>query len=238
MQTESLVLKTAHDSVWMVRRVQELHAATAAPLAETCDAQLLALLQPSTDMRYLLDAKFARTLFLADGVSVLPVSELKAALQADNADELFIAGLTDLKNKILLLWRADLARKPLIVPFEDFSPSGDGVAPDFKKLRITDSGQTIALGDYEAATAAILYEHAPDIRVRLKKRSIAQDKGFGPSLRRLRLLRGLTQSDFEPQISRKQIARLESASSKKPRRATLALIAKKLRVDSDDIESY
>lgn len=238
MQTENLVLETEHNDVWMVRRTQELNAATTAPVAETRDALLLALVQPSLDARYLLDAKFASTLFLADGVSVLPLAELRAALQAENADELFIAGHADTKSKVLILWRADLAQKPLIVPFDNFPPAGDGVAPNFSDLRITDSGQTIALGKYEAAADAILYEQDPAIRARLKKRSIAQDKGFGPSLRRLRLLRSLTQSDFEPAVTRKQIARLESATSKKPRQATLAALAKKLRVKADEIETF
>jgi hypothetical protein len=238
MQTEKLVVETEHHPVWMVRRAQELNAATKAPMSETRDAQLLALVQPSTDARYLLDAKFASTLFLTDGVSVLPVDELKDALQAENADELFIAGRADHANKVLLLWRADLGHKPLIVPFSTFLKSGDGVAADFAQLSITDGGQTIALGDYEAAADAVLYEHDAEIRARLKKRRIAQDKGFGPSLRRLRLLRGLTQADFEPEISRKQIARLEAASSKRPRRATLESLAKKLRVAADDIATY
>lgn len=238
MQSQRFVVETEHHAVWMVRRAQELNAATKAPVAETRDAQLLALVQPSADARYLLDAKFASTLFLTDGVSVLPVDELREALQAENADELFIAGRADHANKVLLLWRADLGHKPLIVLFSSFPKSGDGVAPDFAQLRITDGGQTIAFGDYEAAAAAILYEHDAEIRARQKKRRIEQDKGFGPSLRRLRLLRGLTQADFEPEITRKQIARLESATSKKPRQATLAVLAKKLRVGVSEIELY
>jgi hypothetical protein len=44
------------------------------------------------------------------------------------------------------------------VPFSFFAPSGDGTKPDFSKVRVTDIGHTVALGDYEASADAILYE--------------------------------------------------------------------------------
>ncbi|HQA43685.1 MAG: helix-turn-helix transcriptional regulator [Phycisphaerae bacterium] len=102
---------------------------------------------------------------------------------------------------------------------------------------MTDYGQTLRFGRYEAATEAVLYEYDPDYRRHLKARRRAEDTGFGPSLRRLRKQRGLRRSDFAP-LSAKTIARLERGEVEKPHGDTLAIIAKKLRVKPDEIEMY
>ncbi len=65
-----------------------------------------------------------------------------------------IGGGVDPKTRTLTLLRGDL--RSLIVPFALFPQSGDGTTPHFSKLRFTDYGSTVALGDYEAASDAIL----------------------------------------------------------------------------------
>jgi len=42
------------------------------------------------------------------------------------------------------------------VPASFFTPSGDGTGPDFGRVRLDDYGHTVCLGDYEAATDAII----------------------------------------------------------------------------------
>ena len=76
-----------------------------------------------------------------------------------------------------------------------------------------------------------------DYRKRAKAKERAHAKGFGPSLRRLRKQRGLSQSDF-PNVARKTISRLEKGEVEKPQGATLNRIARALGVEPEEIESY
>jgi len=109
--------------------------------------------------------------------------------------------------------------------------------PDFAKFAVTDYGQTVRLGDYEASADAILYEFDEDYRIRVKKRSLENDQSIGGSIRRLRLQKGLRQSDF-PGITSKEIARIERGKVKKPHRETLQRIADRTGVPVDQIQSY
>ena len=85
-------------------------------------------------------------------------------------------------------------------------------------------------GDYEAAADAILYEFDEEYRTRAKKR--LRDKSLGGAIRRLRLQKGLRQSDF-PGISAKEIARIEKGLVKEPHAATLSIIAERTGVSVD-----
>jgi hypothetical protein len=118
-----------------------------------------------------------------------------------------------------------------------FQESGDGTAPDFNRLKLTDYGRTIALGDYEASADAILYELDPNHRRRLKKARQQTERTFGASLQRLRKQRRLKRSDFAP-ISGKEIARLERNEIGKPHAKTLDVIAKRLGVSPGVIETF
>lgn len=89
-----------------------------------------------------------------------------------------------------------------------FAPSGNGVYPDFEQFRVTDSGQTIQLGPYEATTESFLYEFDPDYRRRIGKERRASEQSFEAALRPLRKQRGLCREDFAP-LSAKTIARIE-----------------------------
>ena len=65
----------------------------------------------------------------------------------------------------------------------------------------------------------------------------AEEKGFGASLRRLRLQRGLRREDFAP-LSPKTIARIEQGRVRNLHAKTQATIAMTLGVQPEEIETY
>ena len=134
-----------------------------------------------------------------------------------------------------MLFRGNLS--PLVVSLDVFQPSAGSPKPDPKRFAVTDYGQTLKLGDYEVAADAILYEVDPEYRRRANKRRREEEQGFGASLRRLRVMRGLRQTDF-PGISEKEIGRLERGEVSKPHGETLEKLAKRLRVRPEEIEEY
>jgi Helix-turn-helix len=162
--------------------------------------------------------------------------EIAEILRAENRDELFLAASYDRMAGHVLLHRGDL--RTLAVPLRSFTKAPHGPKPDPTKLRITDHGQTVALGAYEASADAILYENDPVYRARAKKRALAHDTSFGGALRRLRLQRGLLRTDFEPALTAKTVARLERSEVARPRGKTLAAIAKRLGVAPDEIAAH
>jgi len=165
----------------------------------------------------------------------LPIDELAEVLADERRGDLFIGGYADPENQTLTLVRGDLRR--LSVPLSMFPPSGTGDCPDPSRLAFTDCGNTVRLGDYEAAADAILYEADPDFRSRLLAKKRAEDKTFGACLRRLRVLRRLRQGDFG-QVSAKTIARIERGETEAPHGQTLRVIAECLEVEPEEIVSY
>ena len=116
------------------------------------------------------------------GMKWLPTSELLEAITADDSSDRFIGGSVDRKAKTLTLLRGDITA--IVAPSRIFPRSGDGTAPDFTRLRLTDHGRTIALGDYEASADAVLYELDPDnLRRKLNKLRHDRERTFGASLR-------------------------------------------------------
>ena len=172
---------------------------------------------------------------LVEGFRWLPHEELIEAVTRDDASERFVGGSVDLQAKTLTLLRGDI--KAVVAPFSIFPKSADGTAPDFAGLRLTDYGRTVALGDYEASSDAILYELDLDYRRRLKKHRRQSDRTFGASLMRLRKQRRLKRSDFAS-VSSKAIARIERNEVEKPHAKTLEAIADRLGVQPEEIESY
>ena len=166
----------------------------------------------------------------------LPPGELAAVLSAANARDLFIGGSVDETSQTVTLWRGDL--EALTVSFTAFEPSGDDVIPDFKRFSIMDFGQTIRLGEYEAASDAILYEYDPEYRRRTSKRRFESERSFGASVRRLRKQRGLRRDDFAPAVAAKTIARIEQGKVRRIHKRTLETIARRLRVKPEEIETY
>ena len=144
----------------------------------------------------------------------------------------FIAGVADPDREVLILTRGNM--QSLVVPFSFFRPSPTS-EPRFDRLAITDYGQTVKLGDYEAAADTILYFHDPEFRVRTKREEKLDDH-FGASVRRLRLRRGLASNDLTG-ISKDRLLQIE-AGDLEPDTRTRNRIAKALQVDPAAIETY
>lgn len=221
---------------WIARRVTPLLRTLAAGQGPRGDHFLVVLDEaPDASRHAVLDAAFRRVLVQEDGTSLLPLEELAEVLDSPRRDELFIGGVVDRQDRVVVLYRGTL--EPLLVPAGWFTPSGNGTAPDFGDFEVTDFGQTVRLGDYEASVDAILYEHDAEYRRRARKRERATDRSFGACLRRLRLQKGVARDDF-PGVSDKQIARIERGETGKPRAATLAAIAGRLGVKPEEIEEF
>lgn len=97
--------------------------------------------------------------------------------------------------------------------------------------------ETLKFGDYEASVDSVLYEFDMEYRKYLKAKRTQSDKSFGAALRRLRLQKGLLQSDFGS-IDERAIGRIERGEVTKPRKSTIAKIAKTLGVSAEEISSY
>ena len=179
---------------------------------------------------------FDRVAYRFDG-AFLPPEELSEVLAADNGEDLILGGTIDKTSRTITLWKGNL--DSVTVPFAAFRPSGDGIRPDFSSFAVTDYGQTLVLGEYQAATDAVLYELDPQYRRRIAKRRRATEKTFGASLRRLRKQRGLLREDFPP-LSPKTLARIEQGKvePERLRRRTLDAICNALCVSVEEIGAY
>ena len=197
---------------------------------------LLMLQPPSVESLPALNTIFRRVVGQVRTFKKLPIEELQEVLFApvEESRDLFIGGLYDPATDTLTLTRGNL--EPVVVPLSLFQPSGDA-APDPSDFSVTDYGHTIRLGKYEASAEAILYEVDPDYRRRTNAKRRQEDRGFGPSLRRLRIQKHLTRNDF-PGVAAKTIARIERGETGKPQGKTLGVLAKTLAVSPDEIESY
>jgi DNA-binding Xre family transcriptional regulator len=182
-----------------------------------------------------LSSVFHRIAFTADG-GFIPAGELAEVLEAENCSDLFIGGVVHQATETITFWRGNL--EPLTVPFSAFTTSGDGTQPNFNEFSVTDSGQTVQLGPYEAAVDAILYEFDPQYRRAISRKRLQEDQSFGAALRRLRKQRGLRREAFEPDISAKTIARIEQGKVRRIQQKTLAALAKHLNVEPDEIASF
>ncbi len=178
---------------------------------------------------------FQRIVYSIDG-GFLPPEELADVFQANHPENLVIGGFVDAATQTITLWRGNL--QSLSVPYSAFPTSGKGIEPDFNSFSIIDCGLTVKLGDYEAAVDAILYEYDPAYRRSISKMRKEKEKTFGASLRRLRKQRGLSQEDFQPDLSAKTIARIELGKSLSYQKSTLEALAKHLDVNAEEIESY
>lgn len=182
----------------------------------------------------LLHAQFRFVVSVDEGVRLLPTSELVEVLGSENRSDLFIGAALS-SDATVIAYRGNL--EPLIVPMTWFRSPSHGRRPQISSLQVTDFGQTLKLGDYEASTDAILYEFDKEYRRRAKKRWRVEDRSLGGSLRRLRLQRGFRQNDF-PGVTAKEIARIERGEVRRPRPSTLESIARHLDVSVDEISTY
>jgi Helix-turn-helix len=220
---------------WLAPRAASLSLLVDAVEAHHTWHRLLVLDQPSTARRELLSTLFRVVVAPGDGVRLLPAAEIAEVLAHEHPESLLIGGVADREDKALVLYRGSLER--LVVPFSWFLSLADRTKPSFEDFEVIDNGQTVRLGKYEAAADAILYEFDPEARARMKGNLIEKDESFGGSLRRLRLLRGVSRDGFNG-IGAKTIARIERGEVGKPQAKTLARIAKKLGVEVDAIETF
>jgi hypothetical protein len=221
--------------VWVTRSASRLAALAGAAAPRPGDRRLLVLGAIDEITHHVLAAWFRYVVSGGECISLLKPRELFEALQAPNRSELFVGGAFDARGKVVVLYRGSL--QPLVVPLDWFKKASDDVRPDPKRLRIIDHGQTIGLGEFEAAADAILYEFDEEYRRAAKKRLIGSDRSLGGSIRRLRLQRGLRRGDFASVPSR-TIARIEGGEVRRPQRSTLEKIAARLRVPVDTLETY
>ena len=200
--------------------------------ARRADCRLLAL-EPVAPPRL----AFLRHVFksvIADA-ELLDLNELWEVLDSPDKRDLIVGGVPDAEDRALILYRGDFTS--MIVPFDWFEPRPEAGAPDWAKFQVTDYGQTLRMGEYEAASDAILYEFDPVFRREAKTRLFEADDSFGAALRRLRIQRGLRQSDFFP-ISAKEVARIERGEVGSPRRSTMLILGERLGVAPEEIASY
>jgi hypothetical protein len=197
--------------------------------------RVLLLERATTARRELLHALFRVVVAPEDGVHLLPLEELAEVVADERAEDLFIGGVVDKDDNAVVLYRGDLNR--VVVPLTWFNAKSSASQPDFDDFAVTDCGQTVRFGDYEAAADAILYEFDGDARRRMRDREIEKDTSVGGALRRLRLARGLSRSDFSP-LHAKTIARIERGDVEAPQGETLQVIARRLGVGAEDIKTY
>lgn len=228
--------RASKDSVWIsyASDLTEALVKRAASIPSTLGCGLF--LHP-VDMKSLpvLSSLFRRIAFNVGG-GFIPSHELAEVLDSEKRANLFIGGFVNSATETITFWRGNL--KSLTVPWQVFQRSGDGTAPDFDDFSVIDCGQTVQLGDYEAAVDAILYEHDPEYRRAVSQRRRQEDCSFGAALRRLRKQRGLRQNDFEPDIAAKTVARIEQGKVTRIQQATLEALARRLAVEPQEIESF
>jgi hypothetical protein len=210
-----------------------------APLAKVANEEkgnlrLLLLEEVSDSRREYLQTLFRTVVTPGGSLDLLKGEELVEVLSARNRADLFVGGLVNADEEVVVLYRGTFDR--LAVPFDWFARRSD-TEPDFSRFKVVDYGQTLQFGDFEAAADAVLYDFDSDYRTQAKKRQIELDESWGGSLRRLRDLKGLSRSDF-PSVSAKEIARIERGEVTYPREETRKAIAKRLGVSADEIASY
>lgn len=192
--------------------------------------------KPAVETLPVLNAYFRHTVF-GFAENFLPPEELAAVLADDRRNDLVIGGIVDHLSKNLILWRGSFESLP--VPFAAFAPSGKGVVPDFEQFRVTEYGQTIQLGPYEAATDSLLYDFDSEYRRRIGKERRKSDQSFGAALRRLRKQRGLRREDFAL-LSAKTIARIEQGKElpEHLHARTWDILTQKLGVERKEIKTF
>ncbi len=195
--------------------------------------RIILLAEASLEIQRILEALFKEAIILSEKTS-LPLNELLYVLNGKNPEFYVIGGQIDEMTQTVTLIRGNL--ESIVVPFSVFHPSGNEIKPDYSKFSIEDYGQTLKFGEYEASVDSILYEFDPIYRREKRKELIKKDRSFGACLRRLRLQKGIRQTDFKD-IGEKELGRIEKGEVK-PRKTTLEKISKILGVSLEEIKSY
>jgi DNA-binding Xre family transcriptional regulator len=230
------VAHASKDSVW-ISYASDLTDALVRRASSVPSTLGLGLFIHSLDIKSIpvLSSLFRRIAFTADG-GFIPASELAEVLNAENRADLFIGGFVNKATDTITFWRGNL--ESLTVPFSAFEKSGAGAVPNFDDFSVIDCGQTVKLGNYEAAVDAILYEYDAEFRRAISKQRLRDDRSFGAALRRLRKQRGLRREDFQPDVAAKTVARIEQGKVTRIQKTTLAALARHLAVEPEEIEGF
>jgi hypothetical protein len=184
---------------------------------------------------HLLSALFRYVVTATKHVRLLVLDELMEVLASPGREDLFIGGAVDKEGGAVLFYRGNV--EPLVVPLAWFRNKSSKATADPDSFEVTDFGQTVKLGAFEASASAILYEFDPEYRRRARKRALYEDSSFGASVRRLRLQKGLSRRDF-PGVTEKAIARIERNEIVRPHARTLEILASSLGVPVEDLATY
>jgi hypothetical protein len=242
-QLDRAILGSSDDSLWIVTQpnlMQSLIKAASSRLlgrqgiARSLGNLLLLRQPPQSTAIPSLHSYFRRVVGEVPAFTMLPAEQLVEVLASKDRRDLFIGGIVDRGSQTLALTRGDL--RPLVVPLSIFR-AAVGPKPDFRRFELDDYGYALRFGEYEASAHWVLFQADPDYRRRANAKRKAEERTFGASLRRLRILRGMSQHDF-PGIASKTIGRIERDEIKKPHGATLDKIARALHVKPDEIDSY
>ena len=238
------IVKTARevdsDSIWIsetARRTEKLGATLAkfygSKYGKVGFGKLITLEELKQSSETLLRGWFDD---IYETIPALPKDEFAEVLllPKDKRRDLFIGGKAVHSRKLIVLYRGDMSR--ILVPFSAFPPSPKA-NPNFRRFSIGDYGNTLRFGNYESTADVVLWESDVDYRKRMKKKEKLTAEGLGPALRRLRIQRGLSQSDFLS-IGRKTISRIENGEIENPQKNTLETIAKRLNVKPEEIGTY
>ncbi len=221
--------------VWVLRSartVRDLIRAMSVASPRVRGARLISYTRPEPVAAQVIESGFGRVLLGAR--AMVGFEELTAILHDTHPEDFCVGAEWDEATDTLALWRGDLS--VVVEPMSSF-PTRGGVAPDPSRLSVEEYGQTVRMGDYEAAFDAILYERDPLYRRRAKRRMIQEEQTLGGSIRRLRLMRGIGRGEF-PGLDEKTLARIERGDVERPQRATLEVIAKRLGVPVGELETY
>ncbi len=235
-EVRDLYATAARNLLWIAPRRSDMRLLcnlVGKPRGNHC---LLSLEPTEGSFKHYLNATFSRVVTPNDGLRLLPLEEIAEIFASPNSEDYFIGGIVDKENGSVIMYRGNL--DPITLPLSWFKAGPNSPQPDPDDFEVIDFGQTIRLGKFEAGTEAILYEFDPLFRRRDKERRIDTDDSFGGALRRLRLQKGLKQSDFSPDISTKEVGRIERGEVKSLHKRTRETLARYLGVAPKEIETY
>lgn len=228
-------LSSPKESVWLVASASALRTLIKHAPKPRGDQRLVVLEEVTQTSQAVLGVFFRQVAVAAETIRLLPMDELVEVLSSESRADLFIGGAVEPDGKVVLLYRGNI--EPMVVPFSWFRNRHSQALPNIARFEVRDFGQTVALGEFEAAADAILYEFDDGYRRRAKARLVTEDSSLGGAIRRLRLQKALKRSDF-PGIHEKEIARIERNEVKKPHAQTLSIVAKTLGVAVHALGSY
>jgi hypothetical protein len=236
LKTEKSGLWIAHDPEAIAQKFRSqamLQASAGIVQGSRINRQLLVMKALNAVRRMLLQSVFQRVVSV-EGIRLLAEDILAEVMSDDDAQDRFIGAAVDQEDQVVILVRGNL--ELLVEPFSAFPIRPTYPKPDFGDVEVTDYGQTVRLGEYEAAVSAILYERDAAYRKRYKANLVECDDSWGGSLRRLRKQREVRLSDF-PGLDAKTVSRLEK-NEHTPQKETLAIICERLGVTAEEIPTY